>query len=120
MKSFPGYTILEVLDRDRKMAIFRGFRNSDDKVFIIKMLQDESLNLDAIAQLQHEYEVTKELITLGILQPYELVILPDCAAIIYENFLGQPLKKLFATIFSNQRRFLKNCYSNFRDFIRNS
>jgi predicted ATPase/signal transduction histidine kinase len=107
MKSILDYTISEVVARDGKMIIYRGVRERDCQTFLLKMFQAESPNSGEIAQLQHEYQMTKELNIPGIIAPWELKICDRNLVLIYQNFPGQPLKQYLLTREITVEEFLK-------------
>jgi PAS domain S-box-containing protein len=89
----PGYQILEKLQEGAKTILFRGYREADNKLVILKIPTQEHPSFKVIARLKHEYELTKSLQFKGILMPYQLVNYEQKNILILENFIGLFLDK---------------------------
>jgi PAS domain S-box-containing protein len=97
MTETAGYSITEKLYEDPKKTIYRGVsKESTSKPLqvMIKVLNNEFVDLNETDILEHEYTVTKDLDIEGIVKPYELVNDGNAPALIFEDFGGEPLANL--------------------------
>ncbi len=97
MIQLSGYQIGQEIYRNGKRVVYRGIRETDRLPVILKALGTDYPNPKDIAQLHHEYEITKTLTAKGIIPPLSLemwnhlpvLILPDSGGISLKIFLQQ-------------------------------
>ncbi|AFY83492.1 AAA family ATPase [Oscillatoria acuminata] len=97
MIELSGYQIGEEIYRNSKRVVYRGIREADGLPVILKALGTEYPSPTDIAQLHHEYEMTKHLKLGGIIEPLRLeissnlpvLVLPDTGGISLKTFLNQ-------------------------------
>ncbi len=94
----PGYSIAEVIHEDATIAVYRGLATSSGQSVLIKLLKAEYPTLKDIAQLKHEYEITRNLDVAGVIKPHEIISYNNGLALILEDFGGQSLKSLMTSI----------------------
>jgi PAS domain S-box-containing protein len=71
------------------------------------MLRSEEPDAKDTAKLQNDYEVTKKLAIDGVVKPLELVLQDNVAAVIFEDFDGEPLTTLISKGKIGLEQFLK-------------
>ncbi|MFP4253968.1 MAG: AAA family ATPase [Halothece sp.] len=91
-----GYTIQETIAQRTNTIIFRGIRESDQQPVIIKRLKADNPEIKEIRRFQHEYEVTKNLDSEGVIKSYSLEPDGNSFALILEDFGGQSLSDYLA------------------------
>ncbi|OUD12255.1 ATP-binding protein [Thioflexithrix psekupsensis] len=96
MIALQGYTITEEIYSDAKSSIYRGHRDWDGLEVIIKTLRSDYPTPKELAQIRHEFELTRELSLKGSVRPYELVKCHNGLALILEDVGGESLKNLIA------------------------
>ncbi|MCT7984890.1 PAS domain-containing protein [Laspinema sp. A4] len=97
MIELSGYQIRQEIYRNSRRVVYRGIREADGFPVILKALGTDYPNPTDIAQLHHEYEITKTLTSGGIILPLSLeisnhlpvLILPDSGGISLKTFLQQ-------------------------------
>ncbi len=94
MIELEGYTINEEIYSDSKSYIFRGVRLADNLSVIIKTLRTDYPTPKELAQLRHEYELTKELNLKGSVRALALVNHQNSLALILEDMGGESLKRI--------------------------
>src|SRR3989304_529858 len=95
MNNYPGYRIDEKVDEDAKWSLHRGQRLIDDYPVLIKSLRAEHPSNREIAQLRHEFDVSREVEISGVAKPLALEPWGNSLALIQEDFGGTPLRKIF-------------------------
>ncbi|OQW95028.1 MAG: hypothetical protein BWK79_03795 [Beggiatoa sp. IS2] len=93
MFKLSGYTITERIYQGNKATVYRGYRNEDQKPFIIKSLGAYP-DPKQVAQFHHEYEITKGLNLKGIIKPSSLQKCENSWVLIFEDICGDSLKNL--------------------------
>lgn len=89
----PGYTNLSILYEGTQTAVYSGLRESDGKAVILKTLRSEHPDVDQIALIYHEFEMTKDLRLPGVIETYALIDKENQYALVQENIGGIPLSK---------------------------
>ena len=94
MLNLPGYKITQTLSSGVKTTIYRGIREADQKLAIVKVLTEEYPPLEEIARLRQEYIITQQIKSDNIVKSYSLEIHQNSYALILEDVKGKSLKEL--------------------------
>ncbi|NER34801.1 MAG: AAA family ATPase [Oscillatoria sp. SIO1A7] len=94
MLNLPGYKITQTLSSGVKTTIYRGIREADQKLAIVKVLTEEYPPLEEIARLRQEYIITQKVKSENIVKSYSLEIHQNSYALILEDVKGKSLKEL--------------------------
>lgn len=92
----PGYIIIEKISEGTHTALYRGYRESDEKRVVIKILVEEKPSPKDIARLENEYELLQHLYGDGAVDVYGLQKYQNGLALILEDFGTLTLKELLA------------------------
>ncbi|MCL1469598.1 trifunctional serine/threonine-protein kinase/ATP-binding protein/sensor histidine kinase [Argonema antarcticum] len=98
MITLPGYQVLAEVDESVNSIVYRGIRNSDNLPVILKVLKKEYPTLDEIRRYKQEYEIISHLNIDGVVKGYDLQKYENTPVIILEDFGGESLKKLMASV----------------------
>ena len=90
----PGYTLEEVIYESSRIRLWRGRRQSDGLLVLIKGPASSEQSAQELAEIRHEHEITRELRIDGVLKSEELVQCENGWALILENTDALPLRKL--------------------------
>ena len=93
----PGYLLEEVIFESGRTWLWRGKRQSDGLLVLIKGAVSSQQNDQELAEIRHEHEITQALEIDGVLKSEELVACENGWALILENTEGLPLRKLMDT-----------------------
>ena len=93
----PGYLLEEVIFESSRTWLWRGKRQSDGLLVLIKGAVSSQQNDQELAEIRHEHEITRDLEIDGVLRAEELVHCENGWALILENTEGLPLRKLMDT-----------------------
>ncbi len=96
MFELPGYTITEQIYQGLETIVYRGYRTDDHLPVIIKALNDYP-EPKKVAQLHHEYDITKYLNLKGIIKSIELQKHYNKWVLIFEDIGGDSFKHILAT-----------------------
>ncbi|MDY6901400.1 MAG: AAA family ATPase, partial [Cyanobacteriota bacterium] len=99
MVVITGYEILEQIHESYYSVVYRGRRGEDNQPIILKVLKQDCLNSYQLTRYKHEYEITCNLESQGIIKAYDLQN-DDYLTMILEDFGGESLKNLLS-----QRKF---------------
>ena len=102
MLTVPGYQITEEIQSGVHTVVYRGYRETERKPVILKILKSQFPTLEEIARLRQEYEITKNLDGEGIVRPYSLSNFQNGLALILEDFGGQSV-----SLFLGERKNLQ-------------
>jgi predicted ATPase/signal transduction histidine kinase len=94
MLSLPGYRITEELHAGAKTLIYRGYREHDQCLVILKTLTDDYPTQKDLSCLQHEYAITKDWDENGLLRSYALVKHQHTQVLVQEDIGGVSLNRL--------------------------
>ena len=89
----PGYSLEEVIYESGRTWLWRGRRQSDGVLVLIKGSVSEQ-SAQELAEMRYEHEITQDLKIDGVLRAEELVACENGSALILENAEGLPLRKL--------------------------
>ncbi len=92
MVTLPGYKLTQEIHVGVNTVIYRGHRELETQIVIIKLLQSKYPTLKESARFKHEYEINNLLDFDGIVKNYRLETLHNCLALIVEYFGGESLK----------------------------
>ncbi|MDC0230052.1 AAA family ATPase [Deltaproteobacteria bacterium] len=90
----PGYSMEEVIFESSRSRIWRGKRQSDGLLVLIKGASSSEQSAQEQAEIIHEHEISRNLEIDGVLRPLELVACESGSALIMENTNCLPLRKL--------------------------
>ncbi|WP_245916130.1 ATP-binding protein [Merismopedia glauca] len=91
--TIPGYVVLEQLYCSSRTLVYRGMREADRKVVVLKLLRCQSPTFDEIRQFCHQYTIAKHLNLPGIVRPYALEPYRQSYVLVMEDFGGISLRK---------------------------
>ncbi len=91
--AFPGYRITEQIYSGSKTLVYRGIREQDQKLVVLKLMRNEYPTFAEIAQFRNQYIITKNLSIPGIIKPYSLDNYRNSYIIVMEDFGGISLQK---------------------------
>ncbi|AUX21416.1 serine/threonine protein kinase [Sorangium cellulosum] len=89
-----SFTQRELLYETADTLLYRGYSDTDGVPVTIKVLKGEHLGPRRVAQLQHEFEITRHLQGEHVIRAYRLEKIPGGAALLLEDFGGVPLHEL--------------------------
>ncbi len=93
----PGYSLEEVVFESGRTRLWRGRRQSDGLLVLIKGAVSSEQSAQELAEMRHEHEITQALEIDGVLRSEELVQCKNGSVLILENTEGFPLRKLMDT-----------------------
>ncbi|MCL1467949.1 trifunctional serine/threonine-protein kinase/ATP-binding protein/sensor histidine kinase [Argonema galeatum] len=98
MITLPGYQVLAEVDESVNSIVYRGIRDRDNLPVILKVLKKEYPTPDEIRRYKQEYEIISHLNIDGVVRGYDLQKYENTPVIILEDFGGESLKKLMASV----------------------
>lgn len=107
MIELEDYTITEEVYSDNKVLIYRGYQQSTSTPIILKTLNTEYPSPDEISQIQHEYELIRQLHLTGSVRPYQLLKHQNRFVLVLEDIGGDSLRNVIADRRINIETFLK-------------
>ncbi|MFZ2633750.1 MAG: protein kinase, partial [Desulfosalsimonadaceae bacterium] len=94
-----GYPSTEKLYEGRQTIVYRGVRESDKQPVIVKILKGEYPSPESLARLKREYEIIRDINSDrsidGVVKVYGLEKSQSTLAMIFEDFGGESLSRLF-------------------------
>ena len=90
----PGYSLEEVILESGGIWLWRGKRQSDGLLVLIKGAASLQQSAQELAEIRHEHEITRDLKIDGVLRSEELAQCENGWALMLENTEGLPLRKL--------------------------
>ena len=90
----PGYLLEEVIFESGRTWVWRGRRQSDGLLVLIKGSASSEQSAQELVEIRHEHEITRDLKIDGVLRSEELAQCENGWALILENTEGLPLRKL--------------------------
>ncbi len=106
--ALPGYTIIEKVYEGVNTIVYRAQRELDDQRVILKLLKAEYPTPEELAKLYHEYEITRNLNSSGIIKVYALETFEyNQLALVIEDMGGVSLKEYLAGYSLNLKEFLQ-------------
>jgi predicted ATPase/GAF domain-containing protein len=107
MLSLPRYTNLKKINEGIKTVVYRGLNVQSKQPVIVKLLNSEYPHPIDVANLKSQYEITKNLNILGVVNCLELARYRNSFALIMEDFGGQSLNHILEEIKNDRISFLK-------------
>ncbi|MBN2440919.1 MAG: diguanylate cyclase [Spirochaetales bacterium] len=107
MEKFPGYLLLEKIGEDRSSVVYKGQREDDALICIIKLLKTRHPSSSEIARFKREYDLIQTLGTDGVVRVVDIVGYNGSYAIVEEDSAGIPLREIIKTKNLNLESFLK-------------
>src|ERR671933_266181 len=92
--ALPGYQILTQISKSANSLVYRGIREEDNKVVILKVLKQEYPTPQELTRYKQEYEITRNLNLDGVVKAYSLEPYQRTLVIILEDFGASSLKRL--------------------------
>ena len=89
-----GYEIREKIYEGARTVVYRGIRNRDRQLVIVKIIKDEHPTLEQITNLRQEFIIAQNLDFEGLVKTYNLVSYQNSFALILEDFGGRAINKL--------------------------
>ena len=90
----PGYSLEEVIFESGRTWLWRGRRQRDGLLVLIKGAASSEQSTQELAEMRHEHEITQALKIDGVLRAEEVVQYENGSVLILENTEGLPLRKL--------------------------
>ncbi len=94
MINLPGYQINSKIYESINSEVYRGIRQSDQQIVIIKVLKQDYPTPQEITRYKQEYEIIRNLNLDGVVKAYCLESYNQIIVIIFEDFGGDSLKIL--------------------------
>jgi serine/threonine protein kinase len=107
MLTLPGYTIIQKINEGFKTVVYRGLSAQNQQPVILKLLNSEYPHPIDVANLKYQYEITKDLKLSGVVNCLNLERYRNSFALIMEDFGGQSLNYILASIKNDIIGFLK-------------
>ncbi|MEG4108156.1 AAA family ATPase [Microcoleus sp. S13_C5] len=91
-----GYEIIENIYEGVRTVVYRGIRNRDRQLVIVKIIKNEYPTLEQITNLRQEFIITQNLECEGIVKTYNLENYQNSLALILEDLGGLSLYHFMA------------------------
>ncbi len=91
-----GYQVRETIAEDLKTVTFRGMREKDQRLVILKILKADYPDIKDIVRFRHEYKIMKQLRLSGVVKALGLKKYNNGLALILEDFGGESLKNFLS------------------------
>ncbi|MEI2580820.1 ATP-binding protein, partial [Scytonema sp. PRP1] len=92
MLKLTGYQIIGQIHASDKTLVYRGIREQDQKLVVIKVLRRSSPSFQELSKLRNQYTIAENLNLQGIVKPYSLEPYQNSYALVMEDFPGISLK----------------------------
>ena len=96
MDIFDNYKIINQIHSDNHYHIYRAIRQSDRTSVLIKVINNQFSNLEAIVWLENEYKILQTLSLSRIIKPYSLEKYDNSFILVLEDFEGEYLERFLA------------------------
>jgi serine/threonine protein kinase len=93
MVELAGYDIIEQIYAGSKTLVYRGLRQRDRQLVILKFLNQEYPSFSELLQFRNQYAIAKNLDIPGIVRPYSLEPYGNSYALVMEDFGGVSLRE---------------------------
>ncbi|MEG4034870.1 AAA family ATPase [Microcoleus sp. S36b_A4] len=91
-----GYEVIENIYEGVRTVVYRGIRNRDRQLVIVKIIKNQYPSLEQITNLRQEFIITQNLEWEGIVKTYNLENYQNSLALILEDFGGLSLYHFMA------------------------
>ena len=98
LTSIPGYQVSEQLYNGSRTLVYRGYRETDHKPVVIKLLKNPYPGFGELVQFRNQYTIAKNLNSPLIIATYSLEPCQNGYALVMENFGGISLKDYFISV----------------------
>ena len=96
--SIPGYKVSEQLYNGSRTMVYRGYRETDQKPVVIKLLKNPYPSFSELLSFRNQYTIAKNLNSPLIIQTYSLELYQNSYALVMEDFGGISLKDYFTSV----------------------
>ncbi|WP_375477223.1 AAA family ATPase [uncultured Nostoc sp.] len=101
--SITGYKVSEQLYNGSRTMVYRGYRETDQKPVVIKLLKNPYPSFSELLSFRNQYTIAKNLNSPLITQTYSLEPYQNSYALVMEDFGGISLKDYFTSV---ERRYI--------------
>ncbi|MBD2449157.1 AAA family ATPase [Nostoc sp. FACHB-152] len=91
--SIPGYKVNEELYKGSRTKVYRGYRETDQKSVVIKLLKNAYPSFHELLSFRNQYTIAKNLNSPLIVQTYSLEPFQNGYMLVMEDFGGISLKE---------------------------
>ncbi|MEH2045848.1 ATP-binding sensor histidine kinase [Nostoc sp.] len=105
--SIPGYKISEQIYNGSRTLVYRGYRETDQKPVVIKLLKNPYPSFSELLSFRNQYTIAKNLNSPLIIQTYSLEPYQNGYALVMEDFGGISLKDYFTSEQTRHITFLQ-------------
>lgn len=112
-----GYEIIENIYEGVRTVVYRGIRNRDRQLVIVKIIKNEHPTLEEITNLRQEFIIAQDLDFEGIVKTYSFDNYYNSFALILEDFGGQSLDIFIAANNLSITEFLRVAIALSETFI---
>ncbi|MEH2065068.1 MAG: ATP-binding sensor histidine kinase [Nostoc sp.] len=95
--SIPGYKISEQLYNGSRTLVYRGYRDADSLLVVIKLLKNPYPTFSELLSFRNQYTIAKNLNSPLIIQTYSLQAYQNGYGLVMEDFGGISLKDYFTS-----------------------
>ncbi|AVH70127.1 ATP-binding sensor histidine kinase [Nostoc sp. 'Lobaria pulmonaria (5183) cyanobiont'] len=96
--SITGYKVSEQLYNGSRTMVYRGYRETDQKPVVIKLLKNPYPSFSELLSFRNQYTIAKNLNSPLIIQTYSLQAYQNSYALVMEDFGGISLKDYFTSV----------------------
>ena len=107
MLKLPGYKNLKKINEGLKTVVYRGLKLQSQQPVIVKLLSSKYPHPIDVANLKYQYEITKNLNIPGVVKCLGVERYQNSFALIMEDFGGQSLNYILASLKNDKIRFLR-------------
>lgn len=90
----PGYRLTEELHQSHRTQVFRGYREADQHVIILKTLNPDHLDMRGLVRLRREHRILSALQMPGVAWVHGQEPRRNQAALVFEDCGAEPLSEL--------------------------
>jgi predicted ATPase/signal transduction histidine kinase len=93
--NIKGYLLIAQLEENKNSVVYRASRETDQTPVVIKILKKEFPSQKEIYRYKQEYEITSSHNLNGVIRSYDFLKCNNMLLIVFEDFGGESLKKLY-------------------------
>ncbi len=94
MIDIPNYKVIDVIYQNEHTIAYQALRKTDQQRFILKTQRNEFPSLKEISNLQHEYEIIKDLECECIVRVQEVIRHQNRLLLVLEDINGKTLEQI--------------------------